>query len=971
MAARRAARTHQARQTTARERLPPVRSMVLSRVSTWFDHAQSGRASAGVLVGPAGTGKSVLAGQSAAVASNLGFVTVSIEGHLGNVPSALCSELARELGLSEEEFASTAGLLRAIRFELQRLGTRGRCVALVLDDVQRYSAVDLAIVQDLVLHPPLPRFAAVLTLQPDEPSRMPPHVADFLQAVDAEPTIEWLSLGPLTREEATFLVESHVPPGAAAPRFIRDALELTSGNATNLTQLVQHVMTMPAHQQAAFLSGSRTLDDLDLPEAVTRRAAQRLAGLQPRPYALLEALAVWALPASIELIVELSEGSDRAVEAEMERLELSSFVVSVESQAVPQFRLADPIEARVVYQNMPVLRRRRLHQRAVGLFESRGVPVVEDELLVRANHYLGGSDRLASPHSGHILQAARYLVERTRYGSAHELLTRFIDRMKAEAALDDVPHAAFVLLAETSSRSGAWHEANQALATASSAREDEAASGFPALRRTARDLVARGREPAALEIYRKILQAEGLDPGTRAQVLEDAARIESMLGRPDEATRHYREALALAESVSDTRLSSELRLSQAIAFVMRGQAAQGQALSVEGSFLAGVAGDRNMLARALSSIGTAVGDTHSLARGNRWLRRALRAAERSDDYSAVSWIGWRLASAYIELGDWGAARSIADTCVHIDAGLHRIRSLRRSRAMQSLIHALEGRSDALDERLGDIFRGVELFGGPSVYIPDLVARYEHQLLSGDHEAAAATIESAHELLLRTPGWERYLIVDVLPRRASLAAASGSESSAREAASGLERLRSQKVEMLPLLEVQITHANAQLALVRREWTEAARLAEAAADGFDELGYRWRRALARRDAGSAWMRAGETVRATASTQEAYELFEGMGALRQLEGARETLLALGRAPKAFRRRSTLTARQWQIAELASQSLTDIEIAGALGISRRTVTTHMHNILQTLELQSRTELRAWITAHEGERALAFADLM
>ena len=116
----------------------------------------------------------------------------------------------------------------------------------------------------------------------------------------------------------------------------------------------------------------------------------------------------------------------------------------------------------------------------------------------------------------------------------------------------------------------------------------------------------------------------------------------------------------------------------------------------------------------------------------------------------------------------------------------------------------------------------------------------------------------------------------------------------------------------------------------------------------------------------------VQATAELEVAYRLFEGMGALGRLAQTREALYALGRrAPRTSPRRSTLTARQWQIAELASHGMTDAAIADSLGISRRTATTHMHNILRSLGLQSRLELGRWIVAHEADRAVALADMM
>ena len=53
------------------------------------------------------------------------------------------------------------------------------------------------------------------------------------------------------------------------------------------------------------------------------------------------------------------------------------------------------------------------------------------------------------------------------------------------------------------------------------------------------------------------------------------------------------------------------------------------------------------------------------------------------------------------------------------------------------------------------------------------------------------------------------------------------------------------------------------------------------------------------------------------------------------------------------SLTPREYRIAELASQSLGNREIAQALFITRKTVEAHMRNIFRKLGISARGELR------------------
>jgi non-specific serine/threonine protein kinase len=66
-------------------------------------------------------------------------------------------------------------------------------------------------------------------------------------------------------------------------------------------------------------------------------------------------------------------------------------------------------------------------------------------------------------------------------------------------------------------------------------------------------------------------------------------------------------------------------------------------------------------------------------------------------------------------------------------------------------------------------------------------------------------------------------------------------------------------------------------------------------------------------------------------------------------------------------LTSREWEVAELAAQGLSNKQIAGRLTISRRTADTHIEHILTKLGFASRTQIAAWVTEHRegGGRAL------
>src|SRR6185312_14306284 len=90
-------------------------------------------------------------------------------------------------------------------------------------------------------------------------------------------------------------------------------------------------------------------------------------------------------------------------------------------------------------------------------------------------------------------------------------------------------------------------------------------------------------------------------------------------------------------------------------------------------------------------------------------------------------------------------------------------------------------------------------------------------------------------------------------------------------------------------------------------------------------------------------------------AYEMLASMGVEAFAERARQELLATGgtaRRPAADARES-LTDQEAQIARLAADGLTNVEIGAQLFISPRTVEYHLRKVFGKLGVSSRKELR------------------
>jgi ATP/maltotriose-dependent transcriptional regulator MalT len=106
---------------------------------------------------------------------------------------------------------------------------------------------------------------------------------------------------------------------------------------------------------------------------------------------------------------------------------------------------------------------------------------------------------------------------------------------------------------------------------------------------------------------------------------------------------------------------------------------------------------------------------------------------------------------------------------------------------------------------------------------------------------------------------------------------------------------------------------------------------------------------------WLRRQRRVaESRAALREARDTFDALGSAPWSDQARSELRASGersrrRIPEA---RDQLTAQELQIAQLASQGLSNREIGQRLFLSHRTISTHLYRVFPKLGITSRTEL-------------------
>jgi DNA-binding CsgD family transcriptional regulator len=213
---------------------------------------------------------------------------------------------------------------------------------------------------------------------------------------------------------------------------------------------------------------------------------------------------------------------------------------------------------------------------------------------------------------------------------------------------------------------------------------------------------------------------------------------------------------------------------------------------------------------------------------------------------------------------------------------------------------------------------------------------------GEYADAAAAAERAYDLdVLGFSGW-------LLPELIEAAARSGNRAAAELAFARLAEQSSTSATEWARGIQAATHALL---------SDGAQAEELHREAVDQLG-RSRAvvlyARAQLNYGEWLRRENRRVDARTQLKAAYAAFEAMGARAFAERARRELLATG---ETVRRRTTdardeLTPQEAQIARLASERLTNPEIAAQLYLSHRTVEYHLRKAFQKLGISSRKEL-------------------
>lgn len=897
--------------------------------------------------GEAGIGKSRLAREVMRIARERGFVVqeAACFPYDASRPYAPFRELLRDehdeavaSAIDADEAIDAANISPAAIHERQReaflawrrwLEARGQPLCLCIEDLHWCDEVSLALLADIALRPLGVPHLVLVTFR-DEPSTA---LAAWRALVDRSRRVLDIPLAPLSAAESEELLR-----GLLVEENAEALLELADGHPFFLEELAK---------------AARNQSDTKLPRSIADAAGIRLERLDGDARALLDLAAVEGRDFDAGFLGPILGADERDLARRLRQLVDENFIVE---RSAERFSFRHALLRVAVLDRQLARERRELHRRIARALVAAGSRDVD----ARARHWFGAEEWDEALTCSVSAATAAFALHAFR--SAQEHWSRALD---AAARIGRAPSPdwsrALGLACELLEEFDAAHTAYQASLALGRDRRDALAEwhALVSLGRlwTRRDYVRAGdyferarqtvhaledplvraestnamgswllnigRDAEAVAMHASVLPLLDAEPHARAQTLDRLGMSNGLAGRLAAAVPAYDEAVALWRNVDDPL---------ALAASLQGRAVFGSTALSETVPWSGRS-STECLADALESV---------------------QLAERARVPSLEAFARMGLACVHAARDEIGPALAEADACRRIAHGAGHDEWAIGGRFIRSLallrIFAAHEARDALRELLPDAERTGSAWWSCNTRAYLALACVHCHDVAGAKDALKPTGPPLGSAAERRLAWAR----------AELAFLQRDGAATRAVVDDL--LRSHPGDARAAIPQLDFLRGAAFVLERRYGSGVQALQRARAAASSGLGLTMRIHAALAAAFTAQGRKDDAERARADLDRARDDLLA----RAVEVGREecrvgidrVLSPPGRVAlrkQEAERFSGLTRREREIAELIADGASNGVIARTLGVSPRTIETHVEHIREKLAVKSRVEIAVW----------------
>ena len=859
---------------------------------------------------------------------------------------------------SDETTHRLRWILRDLLFGL----TRDRPLILLLDDLQWADEPSLDLLHFL-LRSLDERSAAlgIVGVVRLEDGSVPPHLDRVRRSLTSLGRLSSLTLRPLEEDDLSDLLrQTFELSRGLAEETARDLHRWTGGNPLYLRELLQTWTDSGRLREEEGAWVGWVDRDLVVPESLEALLTTRLDRLSDPARTLAEHAAALARGAPEDLLGRVTElDRDTFLDA-LEEIVGRGLLERDESNVVPTWAFPHDLQRTAVYERIPRARRPHLHARiASALLERRSSADPTSGAFEVANHLLRTPpSELTAPGRAALLNAAEVALEVGVHTHA-EHCYRFV--LKADPGEAD--HEARTGLARSLQLQGHYAEGEALLQEALETADhlEDTAAAADALRSLGLAAYWQGDRERALELLS--------DARTRGEVAGDGellARIDlargtclQELGRLDEAATTLQDGLegAPPDAMPDA-LRARYERGLFMAYAWRGDTERAWSHGQEAQRLSREVGELDLswsihwaraVVHGLTGDGErfveALEDLRKVEAGLRSPLRRLLLAELEIHYSWAT-------------GSWNEGLAVGEEAIRLARVLDQQPLLVRLLVWTANILLRQGDVEASRAYFEEAWAKA---GPDGALASDIHARVAaqagmaHLAMEQDRHDEAIALSQTGLALASGVGYVVWGIYQLLPVLAeSLLRARRMD----EAAQLGRRLR----EDSAALGHQLGLAWADAAEALRAWLDgdtarAAELLGEAADTLDGIPMVPDAARLRRQLAGRLAELGRRDEALGQLEQVHAQFEEMGAVPELDKTRGMFREIGARPPprgAETRMELLTEREAEVAELASRGDSNKAIGKALGISHRTVGTHLSRIYRKLGVSTRTALAA-----------------
>jgi len=778
-------------------------------------------------------------------------------------------------------------------------------------------------------------------------------------------------LRPLSAENVAELVEATFGGGDVhAKEFSSLLFNWTRGNPFFVEETLKTLVQSGRLVQTDGRWSGFDLETFEMPLTVREAVAGRLARLSSSARMLANFAAVIGTRAAYETLLVVSGLDERQFVDAIEELCRERVIVETRDESGVAYDFTHPLIQQVLYSELGHARATMLHGEIAGALEERYGATALDHADELAFHF-GRAKKLGA-------KGIRYLVR-----AGENALAKYANR---EAA-------AYLSAAFEAANAEGWN--------ADDVTREQIATGL------ARTLQRLGEYDRAVELWAFALEeAAGRGDATAAASIEyriGLARYWS--GRHEDAITHYNAGLAHAEAAGAPQQALRIRLARGICLQELGRLTDAQAdleFSLEGATRGGME-SQVLLARAHRAllllyawtgplgVARAHGEDairHAEASGQlllQWsahwamailagvsgeepavalhLAESARLAEESRSPLLPLWTAELRVQYLSNIGDWDGGLALAERTIALAEKLGQRAILPRLFVWAGMMYLPRGETERAKKyfdrawTISGANKGMERpLDVPSV-VPAHLGLAAYHLAVGDYAKAVDVGEAGLAIADRT-GHAIWGLQWLLPLISEAALLKQDFAHAEELS---RRMRADAARLQHRLGLAFSDACDALLVLYRDSdpARAISLLRSAADQFDSIPLPVQSARVRRRLAYALMDNGQPEEGMRELKRAHEVFVKLRAAGELDATREALRELGVRPpsrSAVPGAAGLTGRETEIARMVAERMSNKDIGAALGISARTVSTHLSNIFLKLGVASRGELADFV---------------